>query len=242
MKGLILAAGKGTRLAELKLAHKSFAMINAKRVIDYSLELLANNGTEPLVNEIIIVVGYHAEEIINYVGNVYNGIPIKYVYQQEQKGIAHAVMTAAEVINDDFVMCLADEILINPKLRDMIKLFYEFHADVVCGAVVDATDFSMKPIAYQVDERQNVRAVTEKPSAYENAYRGIGECVFKKEVLKYLETLSPNPRKGEYEMGDWIRMAIEDNKTVKIFELADAYANINYAADIENASKIVGKG
>lgn len=34
MKGIILAAGKGTRLAELNLKHKSFAVVNKKHIID----------------------------------------------------------------------------------------------------------------------------------------------------------------------------------------------------------------
>lgn len=42
MKGLILAAGEGTRLAELNLKHKSFAVVNKKHIIDYSLDLLRN--------------------------------------------------------------------------------------------------------------------------------------------------------------------------------------------------------
>lgn len=42
MKGLILAAGEGTRLAELNLKHKSFAIVNKKHIIDYSLDLLRN--------------------------------------------------------------------------------------------------------------------------------------------------------------------------------------------------------
>lgn len=44
MKGVILAAGEGSRLAELHLQHKSFAVVNKKHIIDYSLDLLTNEG------------------------------------------------------------------------------------------------------------------------------------------------------------------------------------------------------
>ena len=53
MKGLILAAGQGSRLAELNLKHKSFAVVNKKHIIDYSLDLLRNEGGKELVSEIL---------------------------------------------------------------------------------------------------------------------------------------------------------------------------------------------
>ena len=59
MKGLILAAGEGSRLSELNLKHKSFAVVHKKHVINFSLDLLSEikcNGAK-LISEIIIVVG-----------------------------------------------------------------------------------------------------------------------------------------------------------------------------------------
>ena len=239
MKGIILAAGKGSRLAELKLEHKSFAMVHKKHVIDYSLDLLT--GGAPFIDEIIIVVGYHADSVINYVGNEYNGIPIRYVFQQELKGIAHAVLTAREELNDDFIMCLADEILLNPRLPEMVSFFKSTSAAVVCGCVIDENDFPMKPIAYELSEGNAITQVMEKPHHYPNSYRGIGECIFKKECLMLLDSLQPNPRRGELEMGDWIQMAIDCGKTVKAFDLADAYVNVNYAQDIVAANNMIAK-
>ncbi len=238
MKGIVLAAGQGTRLAELNLKHKSFAEVNKKHVIDYSLDLLSQKvAGMTLCDEIIIVVGYHAESIIEYIGTSYQGVPVKYVYQAERKGVAHAVKTAKNVLDDDFIMCLADEILFNPRLDQMVKTFYEHKADCICGAVIDAEDFSGKPIAYSVDKDNVVTAIEEKPKSYPNAVRGIGECIFSRDCLKYLDSLKPNPIRGEYEMGDWIRMIQEDGKRVEVFDLADGYCNINYARDIQVAEK-----
>ena len=90
MKGVILAAGEGKRLKELKLKHKSFAEVKKKHVIDYSLDLLSELNIE----EIIIVVGYNANDVMNYIGTDYNGVPVKYVFQEERLGIAHAVKVA----------------------------------------------------------------------------------------------------------------------------------------------------
>jgi dTDP-glucose pyrophosphorylase len=241
MKGIILAAGKGSRLAELNLQHKSFAVVHKKHVIDFNLDLLVGDEAHPLVNEIIIVVGYHAEVIIEYIGDDYKGVPVKYVYQHELKGVAHAVLVSKDELDDDFIMCLADEIMMNPRIADMIKYFEESDATCVCGAVIDGEDFSMKPIAYDIDKDNNVLRVTEKPKEYHNTIRGIGECIFKKDALNYLDVLQPNPIRGELEMGDWIQMAVDDHKVVKVFDLADGYINVNYAKDIEAANKLLEK-
>lgn len=240
MKGVVLAAGKGTRLSELNLKHKSFAVVHKKHVINFSLDLLVGDDEQhPLVDEIIIVVGYNKEVIINALGDNYRGVKIKYVYQSELKGIAHAVLTAKPIINDDFIMCLADEILINPDLAGMIKCFKDNNAICVCGCVIDATDKSGKPIAYEIDECQHIIKVTEKPQSYSNAIRGIGECIFKRECLDYLLSLKPNSMRGELEMGDWIQMAANDKGNAMVYALADAYVNINYATDIEAANQLL---
>lgn len=70
MKGVILAAGRGSRLAELNLQHKSFAIVQKKHIINFSLDLLTNeDASKSLVDEIIIVVGHNKEVIIETIGN-----------------------------------------------------------------------------------------------------------------------------------------------------------------------------
>jgi len=239
MKGLILAAGKGSRLAELNLAHKSLGIINKKHIIDYSLDLLSNEGGAQLVSEIIVVVGHNAQSVMDYIGNSYKGIPVRFAYQAERKGIAHAVMTAKDLLNDDFIMCLADELLFNPRLEKMVEAFSKEKVGCMCSVVVDGDDFSMKPIAYDVDEQGNVKKITEKPTAYVNDYRGIGECIFSHETLDYLADLQPNPLRNEYEMGDWMTLILNKGDGIKAFDLADAYCNVNYAADFQKAEALI---
>lgn len=241
MKGLILAAGRGSRMAELNLTHKSLAVVNKKHIIDFSLDLLSNakDGNNSLIDEIIIVVGYNADSIIDYIGNEYNGIPVSFVYQSERKGVAHAILTAREKINDDFVLCLADEILFNSRLPEMIQSFKKSDLGVLCGVVIDENDFSMKPIAYDLDETYYyVNQVREKPDCYKNEFRGIGECVFRKDTLLYLDDLKPNQKRGEYEMGDFIQLVIDNGLKVRLFNLADGYMNVNYAKDLAVANKV----
>lgn len=241
MKGIILAAGKGSRLSELNLKHKGFAIVQKHHIIDYSLDFLVGECVgKPLVSEIVVVVGYNASAIIEYIGEVYKGVPVKYVFQNELKGIAHAMLMARTELDDDVVMCLADEVLLNPRLPQMMREFETKKLDCVCGVVVDGTDFSFKPIAYEIHDDWSISTVTEKPKAYRNDLRGVGECIFSKRSLELLSLVKPNKVRGEYEMGDWIELIINSFGNVKAFDIADAYVNVNYASDIAAANKMLG--
>ncbi len=239
MKGLILAAGQGSRMAELRLKHKSLAVVNKKHVIDFSLDLLTETYKgHQFVDSIIVVVGHNAEAVMEYIGSNYNGVPIEYVFQNERKGIGHAILTAKDVINDDFILCLADEILFNSRLPQMIEQFKDGNSSVLCGVVIDEEDFSMKPIAYDMDDTGKIiQIVREKPDNYGNAYRGIGECIFKKDTLIFLDELQPNPKRGEYEMGDFIQLVINKGYVAEVFDIADGYMNVNYAKDLDAANE-----
>ena len=76
MQAVILAAGMGRRLGELTGDNtKCMLEVNGVRLIDRTLECLNEVG----VTKLIMVVGYKAQNVINYVGRNYKGINIEYV-------------------------------------------------------------------------------------------------------------------------------------------------------------------
>ena len=78
MKAVILAAGRGKRLKETtEPVNKSMLKFNGRYLIEYSLETARLSK----VDEIIIVVGYRAEDIVNQFGIQYENIRIRYVIQ-----------------------------------------------------------------------------------------------------------------------------------------------------------------
>src|SRR5438045_282621 len=121
MKALILAGGRGKRLnGDASNTNKCMTIVNDKPAIEYSLDCAANSP----VDEIIIVVGHRAEEIINTYGNRYRDKVLKYVLQWEQRGLVHAVETARATIGgDDFMLLLGDEILVNPRHAAMLEQY-----------------------------------------------------------------------------------------------------------------------
>jgi len=86
---IILAAGKGTRMnsATPKVLHKAKDVPMIDRVLA-SLQEICPKPT--------IIVGYGAMEVINHTKNRY-----RYIFQKEQLGTGHAVMTAKNILFDE---------------------------------------------------------------------------------------------------------------------------------------------
>jgi NDP-sugar pyrophosphorylase family protein len=72
MKALVLAGGRGSRLNEVTAdRNKCMCDYQGRPIIEYNLD----NALLARVDEIVILVGYHAEAIINRYGNRTAGCP-----------------------------------------------------------------------------------------------------------------------------------------------------------------------
>ena len=91
MKALVLAGGRGSRLSEVTADKQQVHVrVPGAPIIEYNLD----NALRARVDEIVIVVGYKAETIINRYGNRYRGVPVRYVIQWERRGVVHAIECA----------------------------------------------------------------------------------------------------------------------------------------------------
>ncbi|MBN2553925.1 MAG: NTP transferase domain-containing protein [Spirochaetales bacterium] len=93
MDFVCLAAGKGTRFASLdRYLQKCMYPVGPYPFMEYSLRNLPRDGEGE--DRLTFVVGCHAEQIVSYFGDSYEGIPVRYVAQSEPLGTAHAVAVA----------------------------------------------------------------------------------------------------------------------------------------------------
>ena len=232
MKALILAGGRGKRLNELcNEKNKCMISIKDKPLIQYSLD----NAICVDVSEIIIVVGYKAEEIINAYGNKYKDKSIRYVIQPEQRGLVHAIECAKETLGDeDFILMLSDEFMINPKHKQMIDFFSKKNLFGVCGVVM-VKDIELIKKTYSIiqgDDNRIYRLI-EKPTKPMNNIMGTGNCIFNNEILSYIEKTPINQKRGEKELPDLIQCAIDDGNIIKSFIICDNYFNINSPEELK---------
>ncbi|MDY6935884.1 MAG: nucleotidyltransferase family protein [Spirochaetota bacterium] len=238
MKALLLVGGRGKRLDELS-ANKNKCMIkvNGRHVIEFSLDYAVNTD----VDEIVIVVGYRAEEIINVYGNRYKTKKLKYVIQWEQKGLVHAIECAKDTIDgDDFMLLLGDEILLNPRHREMLEEFNKGEVFVLCGILwVDDKNLIKRTYTLIQDDNNRIHRLIEKPRNPLNNYMGTGDCVFKNAIFDYIDVTPIHHERNEKELPDLIQCAIDDGNLVKSFIICDKYTNINTKDDIELAESLL---
>ncbi len=231
MKALILAGGRGNRIEHITEGrNKCLIKINNKSILEHNLDLAAIDG----INEIIIVVGHRAEDIINKFGIEYKGKRIKYSIQYEQKGVVHAIETAKDLLEkEDFVLFMGDQITTKTKIPEMIREFKEKDYFAACG-VIKENDHSKisKTYSLMTSENGKIHRLVEKPKNPAGNLQGTGFCVFKNQLLDYLNKTPINPIRGEKELVDWIQTAIDDAKHVQAFIVAEKYTNINTEDDL----------
>jgi dTDP-glucose pyrophosphorylase len=202
--------------------------------------LIANsldNAVQAGAGEIIIVVGYRAEDIINHVGIQHEKIRVKYVIQREQKGLVHAIECAEDMINGaDFMTFLGDEILVRPMHEPMVNSFYSSKAFVTCGVTrASNTNEIKKTYAIIQDEASKVFRLIEKPRTPLNDIMGTGNCIFQNAIYDYIPLTPINQKRAEKEFPDLIQCAIDDGRLVRSFNIGTGYININTEADITAA-------
>ena len=96
-QAVIMAAGKSTRTYPLTATRpKPLLKIANKTLLEYNLDALL-----PFVDEIIIIVNYRKEMIMESFGNSYKEIKLTYVEQSEPKGTGHAALQVEKNIKSD---------------------------------------------------------------------------------------------------------------------------------------------
>ncbi len=214
--GLILAAGKGTRMkSDLpKCLHKVCGVPMAKLVAD---SLIAAGA-----DDVVIVVGHGGESLVAALGDSY-----QYAWQREQKGTGHAVQCAlAELgeVNGTVMVVCGDTPLIS---TEYFREFLAGHiaSERVCSMAVaelpDATGYGRVVVdgadAKRVIEQKDASAA-EKQISHANAGMYCVEGVALAEALK---TLKSDNAQGEYYLTDIIGFFDSTNRPVNAFISSD---------------------
>jgi glucose-1-phosphate thymidylyltransferase/bifunctional UDP-N-acetylglucosamine pyrophosphorylase/glucosamine-1-phosphate N-acetyltransferase len=240
MKALILAGGRGSRLEDwTKERNKSMIKLYEKPLIENNLDHAVDIG----VSEIILVCCYKPEEIRKYIGNEYKGVKVRYIIEKEGRGLVSAIENAKEELGkSDFILMLADEILIEANLREMIRKFKKEELFAVCGIIYEEDKLSIaKTYTAMVNEKNRAFRLIEKPKVKINNIKGTGHCVLKNEILNYIERTPINAIRGQKELVDLIQVAIDDGKKVCVYPVTKEYVNVNTKEDFELAKEIVKK-
>lgn len=206
MKGIVLAAGKGTRLYPMtKPVCKPLLPVYDKPLIYYPIAILMQAG----ISDIMVIVPPDETDTFRALlgdGEQY-GLKITYAEQPVARGIADALLIGREFVGEDRVcLVLGDNIFYAPNLGDTLKqaAANEKGATVFGYWVEDPHPFGV----VEFDKDGKAISIEEKPEKPKSNYCVTGLYFYDNRVVEYAKNLKPSAR-GELEITDLNRIYLE---------------------------------
>jgi glucose-1-phosphate thymidylyltransferase len=234
MKAVVLAAGEGTRLRPLtEDKPKGMVEIDGKPILTHCFDQLAALGAD----ELVVVVGYRKQRIIDHYGDEYEGIPITYAHQREQKGLAHALLTVEDHIDDDFMLILGDNVF-QANLDDVVRRQREERADAAfLVEEVDWEDASRYGVC-DTNKYGEVTDVVEKPDDPPSNLVMTGFYTFSPAIFHACHLVQPSNR-GEYEISEAIDLLIQSGRTIDAIGIEGWRIDVGYPEDRDRAEELL---
>lgn len=233
MQAVILAAGEGTRLRPLTSTRpKPMLPVAGKSILEWDLEALAKNGFK----NVIIVVGYKKESIIDYFGKKFNEIKLEYVTQKEQLGTAHAVSIVEDKVKEEFLVMNGDLLVSEKLLSNFIKDHKKNKSrnSICLVEVKDPSEFGIVQLRGSL-----VRGIIEKPIESKSNLANAGIYIFNEEIFNAIRKVKKSKRL-EYELTDAIKILIPERE-VHGFHCEDRWINISRPWDLLEANETILK-
>ncbi len=202
MQTVILAAGQGTRMRPLTDATpKPMLPVADRPLAAHTADAAVDAGA----SELVFVVGYEAEQVRSYFGEVYRGIPVAYATQSEQRGTADAVRAARKHIDDDFAVLNGDN-LYDPA---SVATLYEAAPAIAAQEVTDPTSYGVLST-----DGERVTGIVEKPADPPSNLANAGAYVFPAVAREWLDV--PESERGEHELTDVVARVIEESDVTAV--------------------------
>jgi len=214
MQAVVLAAGKGTRLRPLTDDKpKVLVEVNGTPLIQDVFDNLIDSGA----TELIVVVGYKAEQIIDRYGDEYRDVPITYTHQREQLGLAHAILQAEPHVDGDFMLMLGDNVF-RGNLGDVASRQKEDRADAAFLVEEVPYEEASRYGVLDTNEYGEITEVVEKPDDPPSNLVMTGFYTFTPAIFHACHLVQPSDR-GEYELPDAIDLLIQSGRTIDAIRL-----------------------
>jgi len=214
MQGVILAAGKGSRLHPITLRRsKAMVPILGKPLVERVMEDLYANG----VTDLVLVVSPDDRDIARHFQRESTlDADVRFVYQIERLGMADALRQAMPLIDDDFILSACDNLTSAESVGRMLAAWHsEPKPNAVLSLMPVARDRVSSTGIVELDGEWITRIV-EKP-APDQAPSNVSSLplyCFGRAMLEILPEVKLSPR-GEYELQDAIQMLIERHGKVR---------------------------
>lgn len=224
MQCVILAAGKGTRMRPLTdTTPKPLLEVCGKAILDHIVEALP-----PEIDELIVVVGYRKEQIVEYCGAEFHGKKMTYVEQADfAGGTGDALLCAKDHVTGKFLFLNGDDIYGAEALSRIVaeeSAMFGVRSDTPerFGVLVQNEDGTLKEII-------------EKPENPTSNLVNIGGYVLQPAIFDFV--VEKSAQHGEVLVTDMVSRYAEQYP-LKVVE-QDLWLPIGYPEHIETAEKIL---
>ncbi|VVB61833.1 Bifunctional protein GlmU [uncultured archaeon] len=216
-KAVILAAGEGRRLRPFtETMPKVMLPVANKPLLEYVFDAVRKSGIE----EIIVVVGYKKEVIMEYFKD-YKNVKITYVNQDRQLGTAHALLQAKKHIKDSFIVLAGDNIIDPDSIAKLLK---------------DKSEYSLlikehpHPSKYGVVfvENRSIRRIVEKPKEDIGKYISTGIYKLPRSVFTDIEQCTSE---GAHALSSIVQYLVDKRKPINTI-FAKSWMDIVYPWDL----------
>ncbi len=193
IKAVVLAAGRSTRTYPLTVTRpKPLLPLLGSTILEHNLTQLKG-----LVNGIVIVIGYYGEQIRQAIGYEFDGVPVSYIEQTEQKGTGHALLCAKDLVGERFMVLNGDDVYARADIERCLQHDYcvlaSWHEDV-------------SRFGYLQTSGNLVEDIIEKPENIRTGLVNTGFYVFKRDIFDIQLEYS---MRGELELTDFVRVIEE---------------------------------
>lgn len=205
LKGIILCAGKGTRMLPFTSSlPKTLLPVANEAILDNCLRDLQQAG----ITDIGVVINPQQTSIADYLSCHHPHLSITMLFQTEPLGIAHALMGAKTFLgNDPFVLLLGDN-LIDGALTDLFQAFDGNQGAVMLSKVERPHEYGVAIV-----ENNRIIDLEEKPAKPKSDLAVVGAYVFDNTIFKAIDNIRPSFR-GEYEITSAIQWMIANGYSV----------------------------
>ncbi|MFQ6072038.1 MAG: bifunctional sugar-1-phosphate nucleotidylyltransferase/acetyltransferase, partial [Methanosarcinales archaeon] len=222
-------AGEGLRCRPLTLTRSKVMLPVANKPI---IEHVINACRENNIKDIILVVGYKKEKIMDYFKNGIDfGVNITYVHQKKALGTAHAIKHAEKLIDNEFIVLNGDNLVDENAISDLLKN--------KSGDVSILTTIREKACGYGVVVKENDKLkIIEKPLHEISRMINTGMYVFSQVVFSEIKD-TPISNKGDYAITDTIQQMIQRGYNVKAIPTDATWMDAVYSWNLLNINSIL---
>ena len=232
MDAVVLAAGEGTRLRPLtEDKPKGMVEVAGQPILTHCFESLVELGADRLV----VVVGYMKETIIEHYGDEYAGVPITYTHQREQNGLAHALLTVEEHVDDDFMLMLGDNVF-RANLEDVVRRHQEDRADAAFLVEEVPIEEASRYGVCDTNQYGEIVEVVEKPADPPSNLVMTGFYTFTPAIFHTCHLVQPSDR-GEYELSEAVNLLLQSGRTIDAIGLDGWRVDVGYPEDRDEAER-----